>query len=184
MRRLLVVASAIFPVMIACSDLTTMPEGPRAAAEALADSTFIFWSGGTVGTGSPPPSEECPLLRETPRRQLRPRKAPDGVVAMNEDCYEPPGCSNYQAYAPPLFWGSWYVIYSHMGRKNLTVSASPIGDTALFGEVKYAIGAPGWWTTVPFGNSVSFTTGYSAADVSVHFYGSPYGTAVNGNICW
>jgi len=61
------------------------------------------------------------------------------------------------------------------------ISASPVGDTRLTGEVLYCA-ANGWVWTV-FDDSVSISTGNAVAAVSVRFKAFPYGTAVEGSVC-
>ncbi len=91
------------------------------------------------------------------------------------------GCSSYQAYGPPMGWGSWYPIRDHIGNMTWRVDASAVGDTQLFSKVKY-YGGTGW-AEKQFGGSTIIVTGNAVATISAQFYGNPYGTAVNGLIC-
>lgn len=93
-----------------------------------------------------------------------------------------PGCYSYDAYAPPMTWGAWKYLTSYFGPGSISfsVSASPVGDTSLSSQVRYD-----GQTIVPFGSSITFSTpSGEAGSIYVRFKGTPYGTAVNGQICW
>lgn len=130
---------------------------------------------------------EYPNCNSAPDESSEPSGGSDGPSGTEGDTSPPPpeepppGCSAYNAYAPPWTWGSWYFIQDHIGEITFQVTASAVGDTQLFGEVRYATG--GGWAQDPFGASHTFRTGNAVATVTVRFYGSPYGTAVNGRIC-
>jgi hypothetical protein len=170
MRRLLTVWIGVFAVLIACSDVRIVAPEPTEPED------FVeLWTGGSIGTGSPPGGEQCPNI-------FAPEAESGTNMAAIVDCYTPPGCISYNAYAPPLIWGSWYWITDHMGTRTFTISSSNDTDTILFSAVNYATGAG--TTTVQFGGSRTFTTGNAMGNIYARFYGSPYGTAVFGSICW
>lgn len=93
------------------------------------------------------------------------------------------GCYFYNDYAPPLTWGIWKYLTSNLGTVKYLVTASPVGSTDLTGEVKY-VGPSGVIVQQQFAQSIQFTAGPDAGSVEVRFMGNPYGTAVNGQICW
>jgi hypothetical protein len=40
-------------------------------------------------------------------------------------------------YAPPLVYGAWTPVRNHIGPATMTITVTPVGKTAVFGEVKY-----------------------------------------------
>lgn len=64
----------------------------------------------------------------------------------------------------------------------MRISASAVGDTDLTGQVKYYANGE---IVREFGSSISFTTAPGTmTGIFVRFKGVPYGSAVNGSICY
>jgi hypothetical protein len=89
--------------------------------------------------------------------------------------------SSFTAYAPPLFFGPWSVATSHTGRARVRLSASPIGDTEIFGEVRY-YDSSNTQVVKSWHRQITFDVGDSYANIEVRFKGVPLGSAVEGEV--
>lgn len=84
-----------------------------------------------------------------------------------------------QIYAPPLVFGPWEVVGSHIGEVNYSITVEPIGDTLITGEVKYFKRDGGAQVTEAFSKQTSVSTSNSVANVEVRLKGTPTGSS-----CW
>lgn len=90
--------------------------------------------------------------------------------------------AEFTAYAPPLVYGTWQVIGSHLGTVNYTVKYSPIGDSNAFAKVKF-FNDKEEEVEKEFFEQITFTTGNVVANVSVQFKApGPAGVTVQGEI--
>ena len=78
--------------------------------------------------------------------------------------------------APPNSYGPWQTIASYGGEVNYTVTARPIGDTQVFGQVRFG------GQTESFTETVSFRTPNEWGNVEARFKGVPLGTAIHGSV--
>src|SRR5262245_948206 len=58
----------------------------------------------------------------------------------------------HQLYAPPVAWGPWSDVASHIGPARFTITVEPIGKTLVVGEVEYF--GPKGRTVMPFSKQV------------------------------
>jgi hypothetical protein len=89
--------------------------------------------------------------------------------------------ATFSAYAGPNVFGPWTQIGSHAGAITYTINASPVGNTAIVGEVAY-FAADGQRKVEPFYGSTVIRTCNCYATVQVRFKGIPLGSAVNVNV--
>lgn len=89
----------------------------------------------------------------------------------------------YQAYAPPMIWGPWVTVASHLGSVTYKITSEPVGDTVLECKIRYFKG-PGGGTQVEerWVKDVTITTSDSVANVEVSFKGVPTGSKVEGTV--
>jgi hypothetical protein len=89
--------------------------------------------------------------------------------------------SQFNAYAPPMVWGAWVRIDSHIGPSTYNISYEALGDTLVMGRVRYFKGSDGGTQVIEeFRDSTTITTSNSAANVEVSFKGVPTGSPVQG----
>lgn len=85
-----------------------------------------------------------------------------------------------QAYAPPIAWGPWTIVGSHLGVVTFDIDYTALGDTLVMGEIRYFKGANSGVRVVEgFRDSVTITTSNSVANVEARFKGVPTGSAVD-----
>jgi len=84
--------------------------------------------------------------------------------------------SDFSYSAPPNVFGPWQTIASYGGEVQYTLSASPLGDTQIFGEVRFGA------ETRSFADHITFRTRNEWSNVDVRFKGIPLGTAIHGSI--
>jgi hypothetical protein len=84
----------------------------------------------------------------------------------------------HHAYAPPNVFGPWVQVGAHSGAASFSISASPVGSTAIVGEVRY-YGADGRLRIEPFYGPKSIQTCNCYGTVQVRFKGVPLGSAVD-----
>lgn len=87
----------------------------------------------------------------------------------------------FTAYAPPMMWGAWTTIQSHGGSITFNIKYSVIGDTSVFGKVKY-YKTPDLLTEQEFKDEVSITTANVWGNIEVCFKGVVLGSTVEGSI--
>ncbi len=88
--------------------------------------------------------------------------------------------TDHNLYAPPLTWGVWYTVQSHLGVHHCHISLHPAsGNTKVYGRVRYYKGSGGG-TQVDemFTGSISFVTSNSVANIEVCLKGDPWGCGV------
>ncbi len=85
--------------------------------------------------------------------------------------------TQYNLYAPPSLWSSWYKIGTHAGPVTYSVKLEPIGDTMVKGRVRY-FDANNKQVVREFIDKAVFRTGNSWAHVELSMKGIPLGTAV------
>ncbi|MGD0042801.1 MAG: hypothetical protein ABSE84_20745 [Isosphaeraceae bacterium] len=83
----------------------------------------------------------------------------------------------YEAYAPPNVFGNWYEVGAHLGAATFKITARPLGNSAIVGEVHY-FAEDGRETIKPFTQEITIRTANGVAAVKVRFKGIPTGTAV------
>lgn len=82
-------------------------------------------------------------------------------------------------YAPPLTWGSWSIIASHLGTITFSIECTPIGSTQIYGRVRYYKGENGGTqVNESFIESIKITTSNSVANVELCLKGNPFGSQV------
>lgn len=82
-------------------------------------------------------------------------------------------------YAPPMVFGPWEKLFSHIGDPNTyTITASPQGDTAITGEVRY-FGVDGRQHVTAIIRQVTINVGNCVCNVDVRFRGVPTGSYVD-----
>ena len=87
------------------------------------------------------------------------------------------------AYAGQLVWGPWFPIASSNINQIFHINYNPVGGTSAYGAINYY--GPHGWTTLLFRGLVSISTGSPGngyANISVCFFGKPYGSSINGSI--
>jgi len=91
-------------------------------------------------------------------------------------------CREFNGWAPPMTYGAWYLIAEHIGTVYYYGEAWADGESAFFGQVRYY--GEESWEIEDYVDDFSFTTGDVIATVETRFKGIPYGTAVDGEICY
>ena len=82
-------------------------------------------------------------------------------------------------YAPPIAFGSWQKLFSHLGEPNrFTIVATPLGDTVITGEVRY-YDIKNDLRVQSFPNEITIEVGKCVCDVDLRFRGVPTGSAVD-----
>lgn len=82
-------------------------------------------------------------------------------------------------YAPPLSWGPWSTIASHLGSVTFSIECNPIGSTQIFGRVRYYKGDNGGTQVEDaFVGSTNITTSNSVANVELCLKGNLFGSQV------
>jgi hypothetical protein len=89
--------------------------------------------------------------------------------------------ASYSAYAGPNVFGPWIQVGAYLGSVQYSVSASPVGKTAIMGEVRY-YGTDGQLKVESFYGSKTVTTCDCVGTLQVRFKGLPLGTAVNVDV--
>lgn len=87
----------------------------------------------------------------------------------------------FSAYAPPLIWGAWQTIESHVGSISFTIRYSAVGDVQVLGKVRYSREV-GKHAEQEFNEEIKITTAAAYDNIEVAFKGNPLGSAVNGEI--
>lgn len=82
---------------------------------------------------------------------------------------------SYSVYAPPLVYGNWTKVGSHIGRVAFAIDVTPIGGTRVFGQVKYYVN--GRIRTEDFTGSIVIQTGNDIASIRIRLKGVPLGSA-------
>jgi hypothetical protein len=85
------------------------------------------------------------------------------------------------AYAPPMTYGAWTHVRNHIGPATMTITVTPLGDTAVFGEIKY-FDRTGHERIEPFFTVVTIRTCDCVAPVYVRLKGVPLGSACRVNV--
>jgi len=90
------------------------------------------------------------------------------------------------AYAPPIVWGPWVSVYQRIRLDDqphsIRISYSPVGNTAVFGEVRY--NSPNGFRQqgLPSGTIIVLGAGLGS-HVEMRFRtGIPLGTAVDVSV--
>src|ERR1035437_6922989 len=80
-------------------------------------------------------------------------------------------------YAPPLVFGPWAVVTSHVGSVRYRITFEPLGDTTVFGQVRYFKYAnlPKVEEDIVSGDEI--TTADVAANVELHFKGKSWASS-------
>ena len=91
-------------------------------------------------------------------------------------------CREFNAWAAPMTYGPWYLIAEHMGVVNYRGEVWPEGETALFGRIRYY--GEESWVEKDFVDDFDITTGDCYSTVKTRFKGVPFGTDVNGLLCY
>lgn len=86
--------------------------------------------------------------------------------------------TRYQVYAPPIVYGSWHIVGSHIGTASFNISVDPLGDTIVVGEARY-YDKNNKHVIKPFSETITVLTGNSVAHVEIRLKGSPTGSS-----CW
>lgn len=81
-----------------------------------------------------------------------------------------------QVYAPPAVFGNWQTVSSHIGPMKYAITVEPIGDTKVFGEIRY-YNKEGKQVVKPFHDKVEIEVGNSIANVEVRLKGVPTGSS-------
>lgn len=89
--------------------------------------------------------------------------------------------ASYSAYAGPGVFGSWTQVGAYLSSVRFSISASPVGKTAIVGEARY-YGTDGQLKVEPFYGSTTVTTCNCVGTLQVRFKGLPLGTAVNVDV--
>src|SRR5262249_38331976 len=108
----------------------------------------------------------------TEKKEVAAELAKDSLKAKKE--YR----NRVQVYAGPNVFGPWAVVSSHIGHVRYTIKVEPIGDTTVFGEVRY-YDESNTLVTKGFYQEISISTGNSIANVEVRLKGIPFGSS-----CW
>jgi len=88
---------------------------------------------------------------------------------------------DFSAYAPPFVFGPWMTAIGGLGfATGLRIDVTPVGDTTVFGEVRYYNEAS-QETVQPFQGTIYISTCNCLQNVEVRFKGVPLGSAVEGN---
>jgi hypothetical protein len=91
--------------------------------------------------------------------------------------------SQFNSYAPPLLWGPWEGIASHIGSVAYEISYKAVGSTLVTAEVRYFKGqGVGIQVIEGFTDETNVTTADCVANIEVRFTGTPTGSAVEGLI--
>lgn len=86
--------------------------------------------------------------------------------------------TRYQVYAPPLVFGNWSVVGSHIGTVTVHLVVEPIGDTVVVGQVRY-FNSQNVQVEEEFHKETTVSTGNSVANIEVRLKGTPTGSS-----CW
>jgi hypothetical protein len=89
--------------------------------------------------------------------------------------------ATFSYYAPPAAFGPWQTVNAYTAPTNFTITYQPLGDTTIFGEVRY-FDASGNQVVKPLLSGAVYKTGPGLAPVEVRFRGVPFGSGVNGTI--
>ncbi|MCC5468521.1 hypothetical protein [Pelosinus baikalensis] len=86
----------------------------------------------------------------------------------------------FELQALPGIYGVWLEIATHLNSSDYTITAEPLGDTEILGQVKY-FNTNNAEIVKDFHREISITTG-GMGTVSVRFKGFPFGSVVRGTI--
>ena len=82
-----------------------------------------------------------------------------------------------KVYAPPMIFGSWRQVHSHLnGPNTVTITVTPVGSTVVTGEVRY-------WNknnnqvVETFTSQAVVEYGNSVGNISVRLKGTPTGSS-------
>lgn len=89
------------------------------------------------------------------------------------------GCA---AYAPPLAWGPWVEVASHLGAIRFRITYTTIGKTLVVAEVRYCQVVGQGEKIVDFQDSIEILTCNAVDNVSVRFKGAPTGSEVQVSV--
>jgi hypothetical protein len=87
---------------------------------------------------------------------------------------------SFTGYATPLAFGPWVTAIGGLGyAASVRIDVQPVGDTVIFGEVKF-FNEAGVKETIQFQGTALFKTGDSLQNIDVRFKGVPTGSGVDG----
>lgn len=87
----------------------------------------------------------------------------------------------YSVWAGPNVFGPWVQVASHASAITYKISAIPVGNTAIVGEVMY-FGVDGQRKIESFHRQITIRTCPCVGVVQVRFKGIPFGSAVDVNV--
>jgi hypothetical protein len=146
--------------------------------KALFDCEIISGPSGTVRVGSTPNGialSKDKSVADLVNRLTKPDSTEKKAQATDDANLL---LTRYQVYAPPLFYGQWRVVGSHIGTATFNISVEPIGSTLVVGQVRY-YNRDNQRVVQSFSNSVTVRTGNSVANIEVRLKGNPTGSS-----CW
>ena len=82
-------------------------------------------------------------------------------------------------YAPPMVFGPWVVIASHIGSITYRINFEPVGDTLIFGQIRYFKYRSFGKVEEEIVSGSQFVTADVIANIEARFKGNPTGSAVS-----
>jgi hypothetical protein len=121
------------------------------------------------------------LSRHPPGRALRTMAAGLALLASIAGVASTAHATTYHAYAPPNVFGGWVQVGAYANATSFSISVTPVGATAIVGEVRY-FGTDGQLKIEQFFGSIAIQTCNCVGTLQVRFKGIPLGSAVNVNV--
>jgi hypothetical protein len=89
--------------------------------------------------------------------------------------------NEFTSYAPPLVYGAWTEAIGGLARRSrIRIKVNPVGETTIFGEVRY-FDSTNSKVTQEFQGTALIETSDGLQNVEVRFKGVPTGSAVEGS---